>query len=247
MAKDAKMLREMFAQVAPRYDVLNHRLSAGVDRLWRRKAVRTALANTANPAEQRVLDLCTGTGDLALAFAARGCSVVAADFCPEMLALGEQKRKKKGATLRLANLCADAQRLPFPNDCFDLATVAFGIRNVSDPLKGLCEMVRVVRPGGRVIVLEFAKPSFPLLGSLYLWYFRRVLPRLGDLFSVGSRGTRAYQYLADSVMEFPDRSAFLELMRQAAMEELDYRLLSFGIAAIYVGKVPMGIGAADAS
>lgn len=227
----------MFAGVAPRYDFLNHALSGGIDVLWRRRTVREALS----PDEGRpllVLDVCTGTADLALAFAARGCEVVGADFCQEMLAIGEQKRRRKGAGVRLRLLNADALRLPFADDQFDVASVAFGIRNLEDPVRGLREMARVVRPGGRVLVLEFALPRAPLFGRLYGWYFRHVLPRVGSLLAERSRDSGAYRYLPDSVVRFPERGDFIRLMHRAGLAQARYDLLSWGIAALYVGQVP---------
>jgi demethylmenaquinone methyltransferase/2-methoxy-6-polyprenyl-1,4-benzoquinol methylase len=228
----------MFADVAPRYDFLNRTLSAGADVRWRRAAVRQALAG-GNGTPPRVLDLCTGTGDLALAFAARGSDVVGTDFCPEMLILGERKRRRAAST-RVCFLAADALLLPFPAAVFDVASVGFGIRNVADPLRCLREMARVVRPGGRVLVLEFARPRMPLVGSLYLCYFRHVLPRLGALLSPRSRGRHAYAYLPETVLAFPDRDDFVDLMRQAGLVDPSYRLLSFGIAALYLATVAGG-------
>ncbi len=231
-------IRQMFADVAPRYDFLNHTLSGGVDRLWRRHTVSRGLTPFAEATDASVLDLCSGTGDLALAFAAKGCSVVGADFCPEMLVIGERKRRGAKGGGGLSFLAADAQALPFNDDQFDLATVAFGIRNVEDPQRGLAEMGRVVKPGGKVFVLEFSRPRTPILGSVYMWYFRHILPRLGALLSRGSRDSKAYSYLPDSVLEFPDRDDFLALMQAAGLVDGRYRLLSFGIAALYEGRVP---------
>ncbi|MFQ5503299.1 MAG: class I SAM-dependent methyltransferase [Planctomycetota bacterium] len=231
--KGAKV-RRMFAAVAPRYDLLNHTLSGGIDVLWRRRVVRDALRGFDGQAH--VLDVCTGTGDLAFAFARRRHDVVALDFCLEMLSLGRDKRRQDASCPRF--LGADAHCLPFPDGVFDVAAVAFGIRNVQDPARGLAEMARVVRPGGRVCVLEFARPRVPLLGSLYSWYFRRVLPWIGGLLSRGNRG--AYDYLRDSVLAFPERAEFCALLKGAGLEVVDYRLLSFGIAALYSGRVPDG-------
>lgn len=234
---EGSTIRRMFADVAPRYDFLNHTLSGGVDRLWRRHTVSRALEPFGDAKDARVLDLCSGTGDLALAFAAKGSSVIGADFCPEMLEIGEQKRRGAKGGLCLGFLAADAQALPFAEDQFDLATVAFGIRNVQDPECGLAEMRRVVKPGGKVYVLEFSRPRTPILGPAYMWYFRHVLPRLGSWLSRGSRDSKAYDYLPESVLEFPDREAFLDLMRAAGLTDCSYRLLSFGIAALYEGRV----------
>lgn len=238
-SQDPSTVRQMFAGVAPRYDLLNRTLSGGVDVLWRRQTVRSALEG-GRACDLRVLDLCTGTADLALAFAARGCDVVGADFCPEMLLVGERKRRRVSAGPRVRLVGADALRLPFVDDSFDVATVAFGIRNVADPVRGLAEMVRVVRRGGRVLVLEFSRPRAPVLGSLYLWYFRRVLPRLGAMLSPKSRKSRAYEYLPESVMKFPEREGFLDLMRDAGLVDVSFRSLSLGIAALYVGVVSQG-------
>jgi demethylmenaquinone methyltransferase/2-methoxy-6-polyprenyl-1,4-benzoquinol methylase len=227
-------VRRMFADVAPRYDFLNRTLSAGVDRLWRRRTVRRALALAGG--KPRVLDVCTGTADLALAFAERGCEVVGADFCREMLVLGERKRRRAAAG-KLRLLAADALRLPFADASFDVATVAFGIRNVADPELGLREMARVVRPGGSVVVLEFARPRTPVLGPLYLWYFRRVLPRLGAWLSPKSRDSAAYSYLPASVLQFPEREAFLGVMQSAGLAAPSCEPLSLGIAALYSASV----------
>lgn len=234
---EGPVIRKMFADCAPRYDFLNHTLSGGVDRLWRRHTVRRALEPFTDGQRASVLDLCSGTGDLALAFAAKDCSVIGADFCPEMLVIGERKRQGAKGAQGLRFLAADAQALPFLDDRFDLATVAFGIRNVQDPQRGLAEMRRVVKPGGRVFVLEFSKPRTPILGPAYMWYFRHVLPRMGALLSRGSRDSQAYQYLPDSVLEFPDREDFVGLMQAAGLTDCRYRLLSFGIAALYEGTV----------
>lgn len=234
---DGPVIRQMFADCAPKYDFLNHTLSGGVDRLWRRHTVRRALEPFVAGQDAQVLDLCSGTGDLALAFAAKGCSVIGADFCPEMLEIGERKRRAAKRAQGLRFLAADAQALPFEDDRFDLATVAFGIRNVQDPQRGLAEMRRVVRPGGKVFVLEFSRPRTPVFGPAYMWYFQNVLPRMGSLLSRGSRNSKAYEYLPESVLEFPDREDFVSLMQAAGLSDCRYRLLSFGIAALYEGTV----------
>jgi demethylmenaquinone methyltransferase/2-methoxy-6-polyprenyl-1,4-benzoquinol methylase len=245
---DGLEVRAMFAGVARRYDFLNRTLSGGIDTVWRRRTVRRALKGRV-AAETRVLDLCTGTGDLALAFAREGCRVTGLDFCPEMVEIGEQKRRKRSGEigsseavpgLELRFGVADAQALPLPDASQDVATVAFGIRNVQNPLRGLREMRRVVRPGGIVLVLEFARPRTPVLGPMYLWYFRHVLPRLGNLLSPGGREHDAYGYLPDSVMSFPEREGFTALMQEAGLVDCGYRLFHFGIAALYEGRVPEG-------
>ncbi len=229
----------MFAEVAPRYDLLNHTLSGGIDALWRKKTVARALEGIDGVVSSiRVLDVCSGTGDLAFSFARAGCRVFGGDFCVEMLERGERKRLTRESGEQVRFFAADAQRLPFASNSFDCATVAFGIRNVQDPVQGLRDMARVVRPGGKVLVLEFSKPRTPVLGPLYLWYFRKILPKIGALLSPGSRGSNAYKYLPESVMQFPEREAFAKLMMEAGLERTQFKLLSFGIACLYWGFVP---------
>lgn len=229
---DGTTIQRMFAEVAPGYDRANRVLSLGVDLWWRRQAVR---AVGVSPGE-RGLDVCSGTGDLALALRGAGARVVGADFCTAMLSRARTKQvAATGGGDPARFLCADAQALPFPDRAFDFATVAFGIRNVSDPLAALRELRRVVRPGGRVVVLEFTRPRVPLLGPAYRFYFGTVLPRLGSW--INGERSGAYRYLHDSVMAFPEREAFLALMRDAGLEAPSLRLLTAGIAALYRGNV----------
>lgn len=226
---DGAVVQRMFAEVAPGYDRANRVLSCGIDVLWRRRTVRTVEVR----AGERGLDVCSGTGDLAFALQRAGAAVVGADFCAPMLSLACRKAGDAAAAPRF--LAADALALPFASASFDFATVAFGIRNVSDPRAGLREMARVVRPGGRIVVLEFTKPRAPLVGAAYRFYFGKVLPKLGAWIS-GARND-AYQYLHDSVMAFPEREAFLALMAQAGLRQPRQRLLTGGIAAVYRGEV----------
>jgi demethylmenaquinone methyltransferase/2-methoxy-6-polyprenyl-1,4-benzoquinol methylase len=225
-------IRRMFGAIAPRYDLLNHLLSANVDHYWRWRATR--LVPPAGPAP--ILDLCTGTGDLALAYdrAARGAAVVVgADFCHEMLALAGEKVRRRGAAERIRFLEADAQRLPFADDTFQITTVAFGLRNVTDPDRGLAEMVRVTRPGGAVAVLEFSRPRGWLFGRLYRLYFRYVLPFVGQ--AISRSKDSAYCYLPASVLEFPDGDALAERLRRHGLHEVHWHPLTFGIATLYAG------------
>ncbi len=227
---DSATIQQMFADVAPGYDRANRALSLGIDVLWRRRTVRTV---GVQPGE-RGLDVCSGTGDLCFALQRAGADMVGADFCAPMLS--HTHRKQKSASRRPGFVAADAMDLPMPDDSFGFATVAFGIRNVADPVVALREMGRVVRPGGRVVVLEFCKPRMPVFAQLYGFYFRQVLPRLGK-WICGNRGD-AYRYLHDSVQAFPERGEFLDLMREAGLESPRMRLLSGGIAAIYRAEVP---------
>lgn len=233
LSEKGRGIREMFDAIAPRYDLLNHLLSLGIDRRWRRFAVRQLDL----PPAARVLDLATGTGDLALAIAARtpdSVRIVGADFTQAMLLCGREKIAASPWRHRLALVNAPCESLPHPAAVFDGVTIAFGIRNVVDRLAGLKEMCRVLKPGGRAVVLEFSTPRHPLFKAVYHFYFRRLLPRIGGLLSQ----RRAYEYLPDSVLEFPDRPAFLALMAEAGFTGLKFFDLTFGIATVYVGTCP---------
>ncbi|MSR37499.1 MAG: bifunctional demethylmenaquinone methyltransferase/2-methoxy-6-polyprenyl-1,4-benzoquinol methylase UbiE [Planctomycetes bacterium] len=224
------MIQRMFAEVAPGYDRANRWLSLGIDQAWRRRTVQIAGLQSG----ERVLDVCAGTGDLSLQLARAGAKVVGADFCAPMLVRADLKgQRQRGARPRF--LVGDAMCLPFADASFDLCTVAFGIRNVADPIGALREMRRVTKPGGRVVVLEFCQPRVPVLGSAYLFYFRRVLPRLGRLLNGSNNG--AYQYLPDSVMAFPEREAFLQMLLAAGFTMPRQTILTCGIAAIYRGEI----------
>ncbi len=226
---DGATIQRMFAEVAPGYDRANRVLSFGIDVRWRKATVRTVAVRQG----ERGLDVCAGTGDLSLALHAAGARVLGADFCAPMLLRAHAKAAAIPAAPRF--LAADAMALPFADRSFDFATVAFGIRNVSDPRVALREMARVVRPGGRVVVLEFTRPRVPLLGAAYRFYFRRILPALGALVSGARNG--AYRYLHDSVAAFPEREQFVAVMRDAGLAEPRFTLLTGGIAAIYRGEV----------
>jgi demethylmenaquinone methyltransferase / 2-methoxy-6-polyprenyl-1,4-benzoquinol methylase len=222
----------MFGQIAGRYDFLNHLLSLGIDKWWRRQTVRRVPPNGPLP----ILDVCTGTGDLALAYdrAARGqTQIVAADFCHEMLAIGREKAARTGAEGRVTFIEADTQSLPLPNDAFQIVCVGFGLRNVSDTDRGLAEMVRVCASGGHVAVLEFSTPTWQPFKAIYGWYFRHVLPRIGQL--VSRRSGDAYAYLPESVGEFPQGEALAERMRAAGLGDVRCYPLTFGVATLYVG------------
>jgi demethylmenaquinone methyltransferase/2-methoxy-6-polyprenyl-1,4-benzoquinol methylase len=231
--KQEVRIRRMFGHIAPSYDLLNHLLSLNIDRYWRWRTTR--LVPPAGDAP--ILDLCTGTGDLALAYdraAAGKVSIFGADFCPEMLSRAVAKAERRGAAERIRFIEADAQQLPFPNDYFQIVTVAFGLRNVTDTERGIAEMVRVTRPGGKVAILEFSQPRHWLFGRLYRTYFRYVLPFVGQAISRSKE--QAYRYLPASVMEFPDGEALAERLREHGLTNVVWHPFTFGIATLYVGS-----------
>jgi demethylmenaquinone methyltransferase/2-methoxy-6-polyprenyl-1,4-benzoquinol methylase len=225
-------IRRMFGSIAPSYDLLNHLLSLNIDHYWRWQTTRIVPPTGTAP----ILDICTGTGDLALAYdrAAHGqVPVVGADFCHEMLVLAGDKTRRRQATKRIRYLEADAQHLPFPDEQFQITTVAFGLRNITDTDRGLAEMVRVTRPGGKVAILEFSQPRGWLFSRLYRFYFRHVLPRVGQ--AISRSKDNAYHYLPASVLEFPDGEALAERLRRHGLREVHWYPLTFGIATLYVG------------
>ncbi len=240
--KDAARIRAMFGRVARRYDLLNHLLSASLDRVWRRKLARALVL----PPGSRVLDLCCGTGDQALALRRPGVEIVAADFCLPMLALAAPKfqaaaRSDPGsargpAAAPPALLNADALCLPFPDRSFHAATVSFGLRNVADLDRALAELARVLHPGGELGVLEFTVPYWQPLRGLYLFYFQHLLPKVGSLLS---KDPTAYTYLPSSVLDFPQREAFTARLEAAGFESATSTSLSGGILALYRGRKQM--------
>jgi demethylmenaquinone methyltransferase/2-methoxy-6-polyprenyl-1,4-benzoquinol methylase len=230
LSEKGERIQEMFGSIAPRYDLLNRLLSCGIDRRWRRFAVQQI-----NCAENgRVLDVATGTGDVALEIASRTPSsvhIVGVDFCKEMIELGIQKVQSSPYAGRITMEVAPCEAIPYPEESFDSATIAFGIRNVVDRLQGLREMHRVLKTGGRMVILEFSTPQSKLFKTLYYFYFLKVLPVIGGLFSKFS----AYQYLPDSVLEFPSQEEFKALMATAGFRNLRHYDLTGGIATVYLG------------
>jgi demethylmenaquinone methyltransferase/2-methoxy-6-polyprenyl-1,4-benzoquinol methylase len=226
----SEAVRAMFSSIAPNYDRTNTALSLGVHHLWRSITVRESGAKPGDA----VLDCATGTGDLAIAFKKTVGSgrVVGTDFCADMLSFAPSKAKANG--LDITFQVADAMDLPFDDAQFDIASISFGIRNVDDPQRCLAEMARVVRPGGRVVVLEFGQPR-GIVGLSYRWYSRHVIPIVGKALT-GNRD--AYAYLPETAAAFPCREEFLGLMRATnRYSNVRYRSLTGGIAFVYVGVV----------
>lgn len=240
--KSGERVREMFRQIAPRYDLMNHVLSLNIDRWWRSRTVR--LIRDELEVDGPILDVCCGTGDLAIALASDAelnRSVVGTDFCGAMLEIARKKddpQKRRGGESAnrpaIPFLEADSMALPFPDSEFAAVTVAFGLRNVSDTDRGIAEMVRVCKPGGLVVVLEFSKPTAPGLKQTYGFYFRQVLPRIGQW--MASNDKSAYEYLPQSVSEFPSGQALCDRMEAAGLQGVHHTPLTLGVATIYVGK-----------
>ncbi|MBX7139247.1 MAG: ubiquinone/menaquinone biosynthesis methyltransferase [Oligoflexia bacterium] len=224
-ARTSSTVREMFGSIADRYDLANTVLSGGIHHLWRRKLLRAARREQVTSA----LDLCTGTADLAALLEPWCTKVIGADFCLPMLRRG--KHKLRHATSAL--LQGDALKLPFRDCCFDLVTVAFGVRNFEDTEAGLTEIARVLRPGGRLLVLEFGQPALPLWSKIYNLYAQKVLPLIGGAVS-GNRA--AYSYLQRTSAEFPCRSQFVELLRRSGFGEAHFTALTGGIAYLYEAR-----------
>ena len=230
--KSPRRIAGMFDAIAPRYDLLNTVLSAGLDRYWRRRAIHS-LCFTGH---ETLLDVCTGTGDVALAAArsSRGAqTVIGIDFAGAMLRLALRKAQGEGLGSRVHLVRGDAMNLPIPDGSVDGATIAFGIRNVVEPTAACAELARVLRPSGRLAILEFGLPVVPAIRPLYLWYFRHVLPRIGRTVS---RHDAAYSYLPASVGAFPWGEAFAAILRGAGFNNVQSRPLSFGIVYLYTAE-----------
>jgi demethylmenaquinone methyltransferase/2-methoxy-6-polyprenyl-1,4-benzoquinol methylase len=227
----SKQVQQMFASIAPAYDRTNSVLSLGIHHIWRKETVRVSGAKSG----MSVLDCATGTGDLALEFkkaVGENGNVLGTDFCPEMMETAPAKSKAKH--LHVDFEVADAMNLPYPDHTFDIACISFGIRNVDDPSIALKEMARVVKPCGKVMILEFGQPK-GLMGALYEWYSRYIIPFIGGLLT-GNK--EAYQYLPKTAAQFPCREDFLKLMNNTGKYvESSYQELTFGIAFLYKGIV----------
>lgn len=227
------LVQGLFSRAAPRYDLLNHVMSLRRDVFWRRAAARRTKAFETG----RILDLAAGTGDLTLALAeARPeAHVVGADFTQAMLDLAQKKVQDQGRTGKVSLVGADGLRLPFPDRSFDSVTMAFGIRNIPDPQAALKEMFRILVPRGRAVILELTFPRWSIVRRAYDLYLNRLIPRLGGMIS---GQTMAYQYLADSIMDFPSPEKFLNIMAQAGFHRVRFLRLTFGVAALHWGERP---------
>jgi len=226
----ARAVRAMFSGIAGRYDLLNHVLSLNIDKRWRR-FVRQKLQPVLDDPNARVLDVACGTGDLSIELQSNAkARVIGTDFCRPMLAVAAEKNGAN--SLSIPYVEGDAMNLGFASDRFDAVTIAFGLRNLSNFGDGLAELRRVLRPGGRLVILEFSSPVIPGFRQLFNFYFTRVLPRVGGAVS-GSRG--AYEYLPDSVSKFPDQKNLSSLMRKTGFDNVEYSNLTGGIAAIHTG------------
>jgi demethylmenaquinone methyltransferase/2-methoxy-6-polyprenyl-1,4-benzoquinol methylase len=226
----SRRVREMFAGIATRYDLLNHLLSGNIDRRWRRLVARRLQASL--PAKGAlILDVACGTGDLSLALAeATGAHIIGTDFCRPMLEIAARKAVTRRVPIPFIE--GDALKLPFADARFDAVSIAFGLRNLSSVPGGLRELRRVLKPGGRAAILEFSRPVLPGFRALFQFYFTRVLPRIGGVIS-GSPS--AYEYLPDSVSRFPDQKQLARMMREVGFEEVEYKNLTGGIAALHMG------------
>ncbi|MFN8353067.1 MAG: bifunctional demethylmenaquinone methyltransferase/2-methoxy-6-polyprenyl-1,4-benzoquinol methylase UbiE [Spirosomataceae bacterium] len=229
-ASKKEQVAEMFDNISPKYDLLNHLLSAGIDILWRKKAI--GLLKEARP--QTILDIATGTGDFAIeAMSLKPKKIVGVDISEGMLAFGREKIKKLGMDSVIELRSGDSENLPFENNTFDAVIVSFGVRNFEHLEKGLTDMCRVMQPGGTCVVLEFSKPRRFPMKQLYNFYFNYILPSIGKLIS---KDASAYTYLPESVEAFPDGDDFLKIFSKAGFTNTRCIPLTFGISSIYIGK-----------
>jgi demethylmenaquinone methyltransferase/2-methoxy-6-polyprenyl-1,4-benzoquinol methylase len=226
----ARAVREMFSGIAGKYDLLNHVLSVNIDKRWRR-LVREKLSDVLADPSAIVLDVACGTGDLSLELKRNAnARVIGSDFCHPMLEIARDKTSAVKESIPYIE--GDAMRLPFADASFDAVTTAFGLRNLSNFADGLTELCRILKPGGKIAVLEFSSPVIPGFRGLFNFYFTKILPRIGGVVS-GSQG--AYEYLPDSVSKFPNQKSLAELMRSCGFRSVEFTNLTGGIAAIHTG------------
>jgi demethylmenaquinone methyltransferase / 2-methoxy-6-polyprenyl-1,4-benzoquinol methylase len=223
-------IRRIFDSIAYRYDLLNHLLSGGFDLYWRRSAIQTLV-----PLQPKhILDVATGTGDFAIAaLRLNPAEVVGVDISMPMLEFGRRKIAAHNLDKLIRLEAGEAEHLRFSDNQFDAAIVAFGARNFADLERGLTEMRRVLRKGGRILVLEFSKPQLFFFKHLYFFYFRKILPFVGRIVS---NDKEAYQYLPDTVMKFPDGDDFVNILKKTGFFSITYRALTFGVATVYSGE-----------
>lgn len=227
---EKEVVRELFNDIAPKYDLLNHLLSMNIDKGWRRKAMQCIEAGE----KGKLLDVACGTGDFSIAaYRAGVAEVIGIDISEQMVEIGRRKVEDLKLSPFIDLRSGDSEQMDFPEAVFDVVTVAFGVRNFEHLEAGLREMQRVLKPGGKVIILEFSMPERFPMKQLYRFYFRYILPTLGGWIS-GNKG--AYTYLPESVMKFPQGKVFLEIMKNCGFVQLQQRKLSFGIASLYVGR-----------
>jgi len=228
--KHAKAVREMFSGIATKYDFLNHFLSANIDKRWRRLVAQKLKDVLENP-NALVLDVACGTGDLSLELQKNArAKIFGTDFCRPMLDIAFNKNAKNASDIPYIE--ADGMNLSFANESFDAVTIAFGLRNFSNWKKGLREFQRILKPGGKLIILEFSTPVIPGFRGMFQFYFSTILPRIGGAVS-GSRG--AYEYLPDSVSKFPDQKNLARMISETGFSDVEYKNLTGGIAAIHMG------------
>lgn len=232
----SRRVREMFGAIAGRYDLLNHLLSGNIDKRWRRsvaKSVHKSLP-AGSDSDVTILDVACGTGDLSIMLLEGKARIIGLDFCRPMLRIAQSKAARERQVLPFIE--GDALRLPFGDETFNAVTIAFGLRNLASVELGIKELLRVLKPNGRLFILEFSKPQIPILRSLFQLYFTRLLPFFGGLIS-GSR--RAYEYLPDSVSNFPNQEGLASLMSRVGLSEVNFQNLTGGIAALHIGKRPV--------
>ena len=235
LTKKSEHIQQMFSSVARVYDLLNAILSFNFDKRWRRFAVKVSNATP----DAKILDVCTGTGDLAIEYSKvlnSSGKVIGSDFCHEMVRLANDKLRKRNLSGKIKVIDADTLHLPFQDNCFQISAVAFGIRNVSDLKAGITEMTRITAPGGRVVILEFSQPTNPLFKAIYYFYFKRILPFIGKIISRSKYD--AYTYLPASVLNFPDRHGLKTILESCGLVNIEIYSRTLGIVTVHVGQKP---------
>ena len=224
-----EQVARMFDNISGKYDFLNHFLSLGIDRVWRKKAI--SYLKEKKPSN--ILDVATGTGDFAIeCLRLNPEKITGIDISSGMLRVGKEKIRKRSLEEKIELFQGDSENIPFENNTFDAVTVAYGVRNFENLEKGLAEIYRVLKPNGRLVVLEFSKPSKFPFKQLYHFYFNTILPKIGNSIS---RDSSAYTYLPESVRTFPDGSAFLDILRSTGYKDVLWESLTFGISSVYLG------------